>query len=110
MIRTVIAVMIMLCLAAGSALAQGLSSNGGAVRQALKATFASPAVAPAASSAPAPKVTLARVAPALAAAPAARAKASGGKSFWKTPWPYVIGVGVVVSVVVAKHNGGLGGY
>jgi hypothetical protein len=34
---------------------------------------------------------------------------TGGKSFWKTPWPYVIGGGVVVMLVVISQTkeGGL---
>jgi hypothetical protein len=42
------------------------------------------------------------------AAPAA-AQATGNKSFWKTPWPYVIGGGVVAALVVISQTkeGGL---
>jgi hypothetical protein len=42
------------------------------------------------------------------AAPAA-AQATGKKSFWKTPWPYVIGGGVVAALVVISQTkeGGL---
>jgi len=43
------------------------------------------------------------------AAPAALVQATGNKSFWKTPWPYVIGGGVVVMLVVISQTkeGGL---
>ena len=45
------------------------------------------------------------------AATAARSPQSTGKSFWKTPWPWVIAAAAVVIVVVAANKeGGLGGY
>ncbi len=42
------------------------------------------------------------------AAPVA-AQATGSRSFWKTPWPYVIGGGVVAMLVVISQTkeGGL---
>src|ERR1051326_5841821 len=61
-----------------------------------------------------PKVT-AMAAPApLLFTPASRANvwamamppnAKGGKSFWKTPWPYVIAGGVIATVVIVKKKG-----
>jgi hypothetical protein len=47
--------------------------------------------------------------PDLRRAAPAPVQVTGGKSFWKTPWPYVIGGGVVVMLVVISQTkeGGL---
>ena len=46
----------------------------------------------------------------LKAAPSTPAPAQNGRSFWKTPWPYVIiGAAVVVGVIAAKGGYGNGG-
>ncbi len=43
-------------------------------------------------------------APAARAGAPAPAQAAGGKSIWKTPWPYVIAAAVVVAVVAVGQN------
>ena len=43
------------------------------------------------------------------AAPAAGTPAQVKKSFWKTPWPYVIGVSIIAIVAIA-YSGDGGGY
>jgi hypothetical protein len=66
--------------------------------EALKATPA--VITPVA--APAAKVTLARV--------PARTPASvpqNGRSFWKSPWPYVIVGAAAVVVLIARQDGGI---
>ena len=45
--------------------------------------------------------------PAAAAATAPRTQVK--KSFWKTPWPYVIGISIIAIVAIA-YNGDGGGY
>jgi hypothetical protein len=51
---------------------------------------------------------MAAIAPRDAAKPAARrsgtAQSSGGRSFWKTPWPYVIIGGVAAIVIIASNS------
>ena len=45
----------------------------------------------------------------ITAAPSTPAPAQNGRSFWKTPWPYVIiGAAVVVAVIAAKGGYGNG--
>ena len=61
------------------------------------------AVPTVAAPAPATKVTLTRL-PSRTATPAAIPQ--GGRSFWKSPWPYVIAGAAVVIVVVAKNTEG----
>jgi hypothetical protein len=34
----------------------------------------------------------------------APAQASGGKSFWGTPWPYVIAGGAILAIIVVAKN------
>jgi hypothetical protein len=43
-----------------------------------------------------------------AAASAAGTRAQIKKSFWKTPWPYVIGVAVIAIVAIAYSGDGSG--
>ena len=48
--------------------------------------------------------------PLKAAPTAARTRtAAAGKSFWHTPWPYVIFGAAAVVVIVAANKGGTGG-
>lgn len=79
--------------------AQGLQVNGVPIRAALASPRASLAVRPEAPATP-------KAAVLLVAAPS---QAAAKKSFWQTPWPYVIaGAVVVIAVVAAKSGDGYG--
>lgn len=114
--RVVTVSVALIYLSAATAFAQ--EPIGRHVRATQAVTFAPPAPTPSVSlvpkipqvkvtamAAPAPRLWTA-VQPAKLSAAAALAKnPSSSKSFWKSPWPYLITGGVVVAVVVARHGG-----
>ena len=102
-------------LAAGSASAQTVVRDEVTLRSQVKAAFAH-------APQPASSVAAARTDGTLRLMPSAKstlttravrttspAQSSGKKSFFKTPWPYVIIAAVVVTVVAVAASGGSGG-
>jgi hypothetical protein len=110
-------VLTLVCVAAGSANAQTVARDDASLRSQVKAAFAQTAqparpAATAQSSRPlrlSPPAGLTLLSPADARHAAAPVPAQGKKSFFKTPWPYVIIAVVVVAVVAVAASGGSGG-
>lgn len=103
MIRSVVIAVAVIGITAHSASAQQLTYNGLPLKQAFSASVtlqAAPAPVPSAASIAQPTFS---VAPRRQASPQpAQAK---GKSFWHTPWPYVIaGAAAATIIIVANSN------
>jgi len=118
MLRPLIIGIALIVVTASSAQAQSLTRDDATLRRQVSTAFASTVQ----SSAPAPAVQAGRTVRLTPSATstlrpradarartASPAQSSGKKSFFKTPWPYVIIAAVVVVVVAVAASGGSGG-
>jgi hypothetical protein len=102
MIRSVVIAVALIGLTAHAASAQQLTYKGLPLRQAFSASVVlqtAPAPAP-------PAVSFAH--PRLSVAPrstASQSASSQSKSFWHTPWPYVIAGAATAAIIVIAHHG-----
>jgi len=104
-----------LCLAAGSANAQTVARDSATLRNQMSAAFTHAAARPTVTAQANRSIRLTPPAGSILVTPADARHAAvpvppqGKKSFFKTPWPYVIIAVVVTVVVVAANSGGSGG-
>ena len=106
MLRTFVIGVAVFGLTVHAASAQQLTYKGVPLRQAMSASLtiqAAPAQQPTATSFTQPRLATAAK---PAAAPSTATKGNNSKSFWHTPWPYVIiGGATAAIIVIANHNG-----
>jgi len=104
MFRSIVLALAMASTVVTTTAAQQPASPVPSLRQAIGAEVAKIS---AASARPAATIRAARPIAAVPA-PAARAQTAGKRSFWKSPWPYVIvGAVAVIAIVATSSEGGI---